>query len=99
MKTIDINPELLGVREKLFMGFELWQLFDLALGFLFSLCMVVLLPDMGMVKGIISVLTDGSRRGISMIWRIRSRKGSIDDITDRFVQDLVFIVIENYMRK
>ena len=53
---VDINPELLSVREKLFMGFELWQLFDLSLGFLFSLCMVVLLPDMGMVKGIISAL-------------------------------------------
>ena len=56
MKPIKINPELLGVRERLFMGFELWQLFDLLLGFLFSLCMVLLLPDIGMIKGIISAL-------------------------------------------
>ena len=56
MKPIKINPELLGVKERLFMGFELWQLFDLLLGFLFSLCMVVMLPDIGMIKGIISAL-------------------------------------------
>ena len=38
------------------MGFELWQIFDLALGFLFSLCMVLILPDIGMLKGIVSAL-------------------------------------------
>ena len=53
---VDINPELLSVREKLFMGFELWQMFDLALGFLFSLFMVLILPDIGMLKGIVSAL-------------------------------------------
>lgn len=56
MDRVTINPELLSVREKLFMGFELWQMFDLALGFLFSLCMVLILPDIGMLKGIVSAM-------------------------------------------
>ena len=56
MDRVTINPELLSVREKLFMGFELWQMFDLALGFLFSLIMVLILPDIGMLKGIVSAL-------------------------------------------
>ena len=53
MWKVKINPELGAVREKVLYGFELWQIFDLAIGMLFSLLMAIFLPDMGMFKGMI----------------------------------------------
>ena len=53
MQAIKINPELGAVKEKVFFGFELWQVADIFLGMLASLGLVLLLPDMGMFKGLI----------------------------------------------
>ena len=53
MQAIKINPELGAVKEKVFFGLELWQVADLFLGMLVSLGMVLILPDLGMFKGII----------------------------------------------
>ena len=56
MQAIKINPELGAVKEKVLYGFELWQMFDVFLGVLASLGMVLILPDIGMLKGIISAI-------------------------------------------
>ena len=56
MKPIKINPELGNVTEKLFLGLELWQLVNLGIGMLLSLGMILILPDLGMLKGIISAI-------------------------------------------
>lgn len=56
MWKVKINPELGAVREKVLYGFELWQIFDLALGMLFSLLMAIFLPDLGMFKGMICAI-------------------------------------------
>ncbi len=53
MQAIKINPELGAVKEKVFFGFELWQVADIFLGMVASLGLVLLLPDMGMFKGLI----------------------------------------------
>ena len=56
MQAIKINPELGAVKEKVFFGFELWQVFDILLGMLASLGFVILLPDIGMFKGIVCAI-------------------------------------------
>jgi len=53
MQAIKINPELGAVKEKVLFGFELWQVADILLGMLVSLGMVLILPDIGMFKGIV----------------------------------------------
>ena len=53
MQAIKINPELGAVKEKVFFGFELWQMADIFLGMLASLGLVLILPDIGMFKGLI----------------------------------------------
>lgn len=53
MQAIKINPELGAVKEKVFFGFELWQVADIFLGLLASFALVLILPDLGMFKGII----------------------------------------------
>ena len=53
MQAIKINPELGAVKEKVFFGFELWQVADIFLGMLASLGLVLILPDIGMFKGLI----------------------------------------------
>ena len=56
MKPIKINQELGKVKEKLFIGLELWQIGNLLLAVLMSLAAVLLLPDLGMLKGILSAI-------------------------------------------
>lgn len=56
MKPVKINPELGKVKERLFMGLELWQIGNLLLAVLVSLVAVLLLPDMGMLKGVLSAI-------------------------------------------
>ncbi len=56
MQAIKINPELGAVKEKVFFGFELWQVADFFLGVLASLGLVLLLPDIGMFKGIVCAI-------------------------------------------
>ena len=56
MPPIKINPELGKVKERLLMGLELWQIGNLLLAVIVSLCAVFLLPDMGMLKGILSAI-------------------------------------------
>lgn len=51
-----MNPELGKVKEKLFFGFELWQIGDLLLAVAASLATILLLPDLGMLKGVISAI-------------------------------------------
>ena len=53
MQAIKINPELGAVKEKVFFGFELWQVADIFLGMLTSLGLVLILPDIGMFKGLV----------------------------------------------
>lgn len=56
MQPIKINPELGSVKEKVFMGLELWQVGNLALGLAVSLATVILLPDIGIFKGLIAAV-------------------------------------------
>ncbi|MBQ9872763.1 MAG: PrgI family protein [Eubacterium sp.] len=56
MLTIRINPDLNGVKEKLFFGFELWQIGNLMLAFAASIAAVILIPDIGMMKGVLSAI-------------------------------------------
>ena len=42
MQAIKINPELGAVKEKVFFGFELWQVADIFLGMLASLGLVLM---------------------------------------------------------
>lgn len=56
MKDIKINPELGKVKERLFMGLELWQIGNLLLAVLMSLGAVLILPDIGMMKGVLSAI-------------------------------------------
>ncbi len=56
MWKVKILPDLDSVREKVLYGFELWQIFDLLLGLLVSLVTVLLLPDMGMFKGLVCAI-------------------------------------------
>ena len=56
MEPIKINPELSKITEKLIFGLELWQIGTLLLALAVSVSMVMLLPDMGFLKGILTAV-------------------------------------------
>ena len=56
MDAIKINPELSKITEKLFLGLELWQIGNLLLALAISVSMVLLLPDLGFIKGILTAV-------------------------------------------
>ena len=56
MWRIQMNPELGSIKEKLFMGLELWQIGHLLLALAMSLSAVILLPDLGAFKGVLSAI-------------------------------------------